>query len=62
MLTRNPPRLGEMLGGVDGLQKMISTGRDYLRLEHMSQLHAFTRTKTRAILGEHETEPEAVAA
>ncbi|HEY2050147.1 MAG TPA: phytanoyl-CoA dioxygenase family protein [Caulobacteraceae bacterium] len=58
LLGRNPPRLGEMLGQDDGFQKMISTGRDYLRIEHMRQLHAFTRRKMKAILGE----PAAVAA
>jgi hypothetical protein len=58
LLARNPPRLGEMLGEDDGLQKMTPTGRDYLRLEHMRQLHAFTRRKTKEILGQ----PEAVAA
>jgi len=41
-----------------GLQKMTPTGRGYLRLEPMRQLHAFTRRKTMAILGE----PGAVAA
>jgi hypothetical protein len=28
---------------------MTSTGRDYVRLEHMRQLHAFTNWKMKAI-------------
>jgi ectoine hydroxylase-related dioxygenase (phytanoyl-CoA dioxygenase family) len=49
LLARNPPRLGEMLGEDDWFDKMTSTGRDYLRLEHMRQLHAFTNHKLKAI-------------
>ena len=49
LLARNPPRLGEMLGEDDWFDKMSSTGRDYLRLEHMRQLHAFTNHKMKAI-------------
>jgi hypothetical protein len=33
---------------------MTPTGRDYVRLEHMRQLHAFTRAKKKAILGAHD--------
>ena len=59
LLARNPPRLGEMLGVDDGFDKMTPTGgRDYLRLEHTRQLHAFTRRKMREIL----RAPEAAAA
>ncbi|HZZ36821.1 MAG TPA: phytanoyl-CoA dioxygenase family protein [Caulobacteraceae bacterium] len=51
LLARNPPRLGEMLGVDDGFDKLTSAGgRDYLRLEHTRQLHAFTRRKMREIL------------
>jgi len=51
LLARNPPRLGEMLGADDGFDKMTPAGgRDYLRLEHTRQLHAFTRRKMREIL------------
>jgi ectoine hydroxylase-related dioxygenase (phytanoyl-CoA dioxygenase family) len=49
MLARNPPRLGEMLGEDDWFDKMTPTGRDYTRLEHMRQLHAFTNHKMKAI-------------
>lgn len=49
MLARNPPRLGEMLGEDDWFDKMTPTGRDYMRLEHMRQLHAFTNWKMKAI-------------
>jgi len=49
MLARNPPRLGEMLGEDDWFDKMTPTGRDYVRLEHMRQLHAFTNHKLKAI-------------
>jgi Phytanoyl-CoA dioxygenase (PhyH) len=59
LLARNPPRLGEMLGADDGFDKMTAAGgRDYLRLEHTRQLHAFTRRKMREIL----RAPEPVAA
>jgi hypothetical protein len=59
LLARNPPRLGEMLGADDGFDKLTPAGgRDYLRLEHTRQLHAFTRRKMKEIL----REPEAVAA
>jgi hypothetical protein len=59
LLARNPPRLGEMLGADDGFDKMTPAGgRDYLRLEHTRQLHAFTRRKMREIL----SPPEAAAA
>jgi len=59
LLSRNPPRLGEMLGCDDGFDKMTPDGkRDYLRLEHTRQLHAFTRRKLREIL----QAPEAAAA
>lgn len=50
MYARNPPRLGEMLGEDDWFDKMTATGRDYQRLEHMRQLHTFTRRKLRTIL------------
>ncbi len=49
LLARNPPRLGEMLGEDDWFDKMSPTGRDYVRLEHMRQLHAFTNFKMKAI-------------
>ena len=49
LLARNPPRLGEMLGEDDWFDKMTPTGRDYVRLEHMRQLHAFTNFKMKAI-------------
>jgi len=59
LLARNPPRLGEMLGADDGFDKMTPAGgRDYLRLEHTRQLHAFTRRKMKEIL----RPPEAAAA
>jgi len=59
LIARNPPRLGEMLGLDDGFDKLTPTGgRDYLRLEHTRQLHAFTRRKMREIL----SAPEAAAA
>jgi hypothetical protein len=54
MYARNPPRLGEMMGEDDWFDKMTPTGRDYVRLEHMRQLHAFTRAKKKAILGAHD--------
>jgi len=51
LLSRNPPRLGEMLGADDGFDKMTPDGkRDYLRLEHTRQLHAFTRRALKQIL------------
>ena len=51
LIARNPPRLGEMLGLDDGFDKLTpSAGRDYLRLEHTRQLHAFTRRKLKEIL------------
>ncbi len=51
LLSRNPPRLGEMLGSDDGFDKMTPAGgRDYLRLEHTRQLHSFTRRKLKEIL------------
>ncbi len=50
LYARNPPRLGEMMGEDDWFDKMTSTGRDYLRLEHMRQLHAFTNEKLAALL------------
>jgi hypothetical protein len=31
---------------------MTPTGRDYIRLEHMRQLHAFTNKARKAILAE----------
>jgi hypothetical protein len=52
MYARNPARLGEMMGEDDWFDKMTPTGRDYVRLEHMRQLHAFTNHKKKAILGE----------
>ena len=59
MIARNPPRLGEMLGLDDGFDKLTAAGgRDYLRLEHTRQLHAFTRRKLKEIL----RAPQAVAA
>jgi ectoine hydroxylase-related dioxygenase (phytanoyl-CoA dioxygenase family) len=59
LLARNPPRLGEMLGTDDGFDKLTPAGgRDYLRLGHTRELHAFTRRKLREILAP----PEAVAA
>ena len=59
LIARNPPRLGEMLGLDDGFDKLTPAGgRDYLRLEHTRQLHAFTRRKLKEIL----QAPEAVAA
>ena len=59
LLARNPPRLGEMLGADDGFDKLTRTGgRDYLRLDHTRQLHAFTRPKLKEIL----RAPEAAAA
>jgi Phytanoyl-CoA dioxygenase (PhyH) len=58
LIARNPPRLGEMLGLDDGFDKLTPAGgRDYLRLEHTRQLHAFTRQKMKEIL----REPDAVA-
>lgn len=50
LYARNPPRLGEMMGEDDWFDKMTSTGRDYVRLEHMRQLHAFTNRKMATIL------------
>lgn len=51
LIARNPPRLGEMLGLDDGFDKLTPAGgRDYLRLEHTRQLHAFTRRKMKEIL------------
>jgi ectoine hydroxylase-related dioxygenase (phytanoyl-CoA dioxygenase family) len=50
MYQRNPPRLGEMMGEDDWFDKMGATGRDYVRLEHMRQLHAFTNKKKKLIL------------
>ncbi len=59
LLSRNPPRMGEMLGTDDGFDKMTPAGgRDYLRLEHTRQLNAFTRRKLKQIL----RAPEAAAA
>ncbi len=59
LIARNPPRLGEMLGLDDGFDKLTPAGgRDYLRLEHTRQLHAFTRRKLKEIL----REPKAAAA
>ena len=59
LLARNPPRLGEMLGADDGFDKLTPAGgRDYLRLEHTRQLHAFTRRGMKEIL----RQPEAAAA
>lgn len=59
LLARNPPRLGEMLGVDDGFDKMTPAGsRDYLRLEHTRQLHAFTRRQMKEVL----REPAAAAA
>lgn len=49
LYARNPPRLGEMMGEDDWFDKMGPTGRDYVRLEHMRQLHAFTNHKMKAI-------------
>ena len=54
LLARNPPRLGEMLGEDDWFDKMTPTGRDYVRLEHMRQLHAFTNWKMKAIRAQLE--------
>jgi ectoine hydroxylase-related dioxygenase (phytanoyl-CoA dioxygenase family) len=51
LIARNPPRLGEMLGLDDGFDKLTPEGgRDYLRLTHTRQLHAFTRDRLQAIL------------
>jgi ectoine hydroxylase-related dioxygenase (phytanoyl-CoA dioxygenase family) len=50
MYQRNPPRLGEMMGEDDWFDKMGATGRDYVRLEHMRQLHAFTNRQKKLIL------------
>ncbi len=51
LIARNPPRLGEMLGLDDGFDKLTPAGgRDYLRLEHTRQLHAFTRRKLKEVL------------
>ena len=51
LIARNPPRLGEALGLDDGFDKLTPAGgRDYLRLEHTRQLHAFTRRKLKEIL------------
>jgi hypothetical protein len=48
-----------MLGADDGFDKLTPAGgRDYLRLEHTRQLHAFTRRGMKEIL----REPEAAAA
>ena len=59
LLARNAPRMGEILGADDGFDKMTADGkRDYLRLEHTRQLHAFTRRKMMEIL----RAPEAAAA
>ena len=59
LLARNAPRMGEILGADDGFDKMTADGkRDYLRLEHTRQLHAFTRRKMKEIL----RAPEAAAA
>lgn len=59
LLARNPPRLGEMLGADDGFDKMtLAGGRDYLRLEHTRQLHAFTRRRMKELV----SAPEAAAA
>lgn len=58
LYARNPPRLGEMMGEDDWFDKMTATGRDYVRLEHMRQLHAFTRRQMQALLD--ETAPQAV--
>ena len=59
LIARNPPRLGEMLGLDDGFDKLTPAGgRDYMRLEHTRQLHAFTRRKLKEIL----RAPEAAAA
>ena len=49
MYARNPPRLGEVMGEDDWFYKMTPTGRDYVRLEHMRQLHAFTNHKMKTI-------------
>src|SRR5262249_4886862 len=55
LIARNPPRLGEMLGLDDGFDKLTPAGgRDYLRLEHTRQLHAFTRRQLKAILSPAE--------
>jgi len=55
LIARNPPRLGEMLGLDDGFDKLTPAGaRDYLRLEHTRQLHAFTRRKLKEILQAEE--------
>ena len=56
LIARNPPRLGEMLGLDDGFDKLTPAGgRDYLRLEHTRQLHAFTRRKLKELLRAPET-------
>lgn len=56
LMARNPPRLGEMLGLDDGFDKLTSAGgRDYLRLEHTRQLHAFTRRKLKELLRAPQT-------
>jgi len=56
LIARNPPRLGEMLGLDDGFDKLTSAGgRDFLRLEHTRQLHAFTRRQLRQILHDPQT-------
>jgi ectoine hydroxylase-related dioxygenase (phytanoyl-CoA dioxygenase family) len=58
LYARNPPRLGEMMGEDDWFDKMTSTGRDYVRLEHMRQLHAFTNRKMAVILKDGAATPE----
>lgn len=50
MLHRNAPRLGEMLGEDDWLDKKSAAGRDYVRFAHMNKLHAFAEKQKRVIL------------
>ena len=52
MIHRNPPRLAEMLGEDDGLDKLSAAGRDHLRLAYMGRLLAFTEQQKRKVLAE----------
>ena len=50
LLHRNAPRLGEMLGEDDWFDKMSGIGRDYVRFQHMLNLHRFTDQQKKMIL------------
>lgn len=50
LLHRNAPRLGEMLGEDDWFDKMAGIGRDYVRFQHMLNLHRFTEEQKKKIL------------